>query len=152
MNGFIPQASAITFTVLLFFILGCAATSKMADELLELEKQRYQAMVETDLTLLDSMLDDDLIFTHASSMLDTKESFLKNLRSGRLNYKAIDIEDVEVRMHEGCGIVTGKSLLDIHSRGEDRKLQLRFTTVWLETSAGWKVVAYQSTRADSVDR
>jgi hypothetical protein len=103
-------------------------------------------MVETDLELLDSLLDDDLIFTHASAKLDTKESFMESLKLGSLTYKAIDIEDVEVRMHGSCGIATGTSLLDLHVRGEDRKLRLRFTTVWVEKPAGWKVVAYQSTR------
>jgi hypothetical protein len=139
--------SILTLTVLFSFVLACAAGLKTGADLLNLEKQRYQAMVKIDLELLDSLLDHDLIFTHASAKLDTKESFMNSLKSGNLVYKSIDLEDVEVRMHESAGIVTGKSLLDIHVRGEDRKLQLRFTTVWLEKSDGWKVVAYQSTRA-----
>ena len=137
----------ITMSLFFPFVLACAFSPESGTDLLELERQRYRAMVSTDMESLDSMLDDDLIFTHASSKLDTKESFMKSLRSGGLTYRAIDIEDVEVRMHGPCGIVTGKSLLDLQVQGEDRKLQLRFTTVWLEKSDGWKVVAYQSTRA-----
>lgn len=138
----------ISVALLLSFALACAGGSKEGINLLELEKQRYRAMVETDMELLDSILDSDLIFTHASAKLDTKESFMSSLRSGSLNYKAIDLEDLEVRMHGGCGIITGNSFLDIHVRGEDRKLKLRFTTVWVETQGSWKVVAYQSTRAE----
>jgi ketosteroid isomerase-like protein len=141
------HASIFSLVVFFSLVLACAVRSKTGTDLLELEKQRYQAMVNVDLELLDSMLDDDLIFTHASSKLDTKESFLESLKSGTLVYKAIDIGDVEIRMHDFAGVVTGESHLDIHVRGEDRKLQLRFTTVWLKKSDGWKVVAYQSTRA-----
>jgi len=138
----------VAMTLLLSFILAYASSSTEGSKLLELEKQRYHAMVKKDLEHLDSILDKDLIFTHASATVDTKESFMSNLGSGILNYKAIDLEDLEVRMHGACGIVTGKSYLDIHVRGEDRRLKLQFTTVWVENQGEWKVVAYQSTRAE----
>lgn len=141
----IRQASIMLVTLLLTFPLACGLGVEEVNELSKLENQRYQAMVHTDLELLDSMLDDGLIFTHASGKIDTKETFIKSLRSGTLTYKTIDLEDVEVRMYSSCGIVTGTSLLDINVKGEDRRLQLRFTTVWFKDQAGWKVVAYQST-------
>ena len=109
------QMMIIAITFLLSFILASASSSTEGSRLLELEKQRYRAMVKTDLELLDSILDEDLIFTHASATVDTKESFMSSLGSGTLNYKAIDLEDLEVRMHGACGIVTGKSFLDIHA-------------------------------------
>jgi len=135
------------FALPIMLALGCEQGASEETDLLSLENQRYQAMVQADMELLDAMLDDGLIFTHASGKIDTKSSFLKNLGSGNLIYKTIAIDDAAVRIYDSCGVVTGKSKLEINVRGEDRMLQLRFTTVWIEEESGWKVVAYQSTHA-----
>lgn len=135
------------FVLPIMLALGCDQGASGETDLLALENQRYQAMVGADMELLDAMLDDGLIFTHASGKIDTKESFLNTISSGDLSYKTIIIDDAAVRNYDSCRVVTGKSLLDVNVRGEDRKLQLRFTTVWVEEESGWKVVAYQSTKA-----
>ena len=134
-----------------FFQLACSGgTGKDSavdqETVLELEEQRYQAMVEQNVETLDSMLDDDLIFTHASGKIDTKATFLESLGSGTLIYKAVEIDNVKVRVYGDCGVINGESRLDLHVRGEDRTLNMLFTTVWVRDSNGWKVVAYQSTR------
>jgi ketosteroid isomerase-like protein len=141
------EVSILILALTLVLGPGCGQVAEGEGDLLKMENQRYQAMVQKDLKLLDSVLDDNLIFTHASGKIDSKESFIDSLNSGALVYKKIDIEDTEVRLYDSCGVVTGKSLLDIHVRGEDRKLQLRFTTVWVKDQGVWKVVAYQSTSA-----
>ena len=135
----------LIFAFPLLVTFGCARNQGTNIDLLALETQRYQAIVQSDIEFLDTLLDDRLIFTHASGKVDNKDSFFGSLTSGNLDYRTIDIEDAEVRMYESCGVVTGKSHLEINVRGEDRRLSLRFTTVWVQQGNDWKVVAYQST-------
>ena len=141
-------ASVITAcAIALVTTSGCASQMNKEIDLLTLEQQRYSAIVNGDVETLDVMLNDDLIFTHASGKIDTKESFIRSLKAGTLTYNKIDTEDIEVRLFDSCGIVTGKSILDITVRGEDRKLKLLFTTVWVSDQHGWTVAAYQSTQS-----
>ena len=81
-----------------------------------------------------------------SGKIDTKASFLEGVSSGALVYKSVDIDNVKVRIYGNCGVVNGESRLELHVRGEDRTLNLLFTTVWVRDPANWKVVTYQSTR------
>jgi ketosteroid isomerase-like protein len=116
-----------------------------AEEIRALEMQRYQAMVQGEFALLDTMLSDDLVFTHANGQIDVKKAFMDRLKSGILEYKSIETRDVKVRFYGTCSIVTGISLLNIKVKDEDRELPLRFTTVYVKQENQWRVVAYQST-------
>ena len=143
--GIAPETSILFITLLMTFAVGFGQASNHENELLTLENERYQAMVRTDLRFLDSILDEDLIFTHASGKIDSKSSLIESLSKGTLIYNQIEIHHPRVRRYGACGVVTGESLLDITVQGENRKLQLQFTTVWIEDQGRWKVVAYQST-------
>jgi len=144
-NTKIGPLAIMVVAIVLVTTNGCVSQANKETDLLALEKQRYTAIVNVDVETLDVILDDNMIFTHASGKIDTKESFLHSLGAGSLVYNKIDIEDIEVRLYDSCGIVTGKLLLDITVRGEGRKLELLFTTVWVSEQHGWKVAAYQST-------
>ena len=130
-----------------FFLLsaGCHAADAVDINLAELESQRYEAMVKQNTDFLESTLSDNLIFTHASAKIDTKESFLDTLSAGSLVYKSIETEDVKVKKFQSFGIVTGTSRLQLEINGKNRRLQLRFTSVWMQENGQWKIVAYQST-------
>ena len=58
----------------------------LEQEIHELENARYRAMVSNDLTTLEQLLSDDLIYTHSSARLDSKASYLNSLRSGKVRY------------------------------------------------------------------
>lgn len=140
------KLALMILTILLLSTQGCRSPISGDIDLLALEKQRYAAIVRADVESLNAILDDNMIFTHASGKIDSKESFITRLSAGDLTYNKIDIEDVEVRLYDSFGIVTGSSLLDVNVRGESRKLELLFMTVWIKDQHGWKVAAYQSTR------
>ncbi len=128
-------------------LTGIAVAENISDiEILSLERDRYDAMERADISALDAVLAEELIFTHASGKIDSKETFLKALASGGLDYRAIRTEDLEVRSYGALAVITGKSILDINVRGDARYLVLRFTSVWVQKPTGWQIVAYQSTR------
>ena len=72
---------------MLLLLVGSAASCAVAPgagtDLVALENSRYRAMVRVDIDRLDTLLDDDLIFTHASGKIDSKRTFLESLRSGK---------------------------------------------------------------------
>ncbi len=144
-NVRITALTIVGLGISVLIAMGCEGQTGGEVDLRALEMQRYSAIESGDAEALDAVLDDNLIFTHASGKIDSKESFISSLTSGNLTYNKIDLEDVEVRLYEKCGVVTGKSSLNITVKGEDRKLELLFTTVWVSDRSEWKVVAYQST-------
>ena len=49
---------------------------------IDLDKKRMTAMAQKDIAILSTLLSDDLVYTHSSARLDTKQSLIGNMESG----------------------------------------------------------------------
>jgi ketosteroid isomerase-like protein len=110
-----------------------------------LESRRYRAMCEADAKTLEELLADSLVYTHSYGGADSKASYLDGIRSKKWVYQAVErpIEDIQV--HGDCAVVTGQVRIELLSGGQPKKLNSRFTNVWVKGSQGWQMVAWQST-------
>jgi ketosteroid isomerase-like protein len=110
-----------------------------------LESRRYRAMCEADARTLEELLADSLVYTHSYGGADSKASYLDGIRSKKWQYKAVErpIEDIQV--HGDCAVVTGQVRIELLSGGQPKKLNSRFTNVWVKGRQGWQMVAWQST-------
>jgi len=110
-----------------------------------LESRRYSAMCEADAGTLDELLADSLVYTHSYGGADSKASYLDGIRSKKWIYQAVErpIEDIQV--HGDCAVVTGQVRIELLSSGQPKKLNSRFTNVWVKGPKGWQMVAWQST-------
>jgi len=68
-----------------------------AQMIIDLDRKRMQAMADTDIATLNTLLADDLIYTHSSARLDTKESLISNMQSGSTVYNAVEPSDVKAQ-------------------------------------------------------
>jgi ketosteroid isomerase-like protein len=110
-----------------------------------LESRRYRAMCEADAKTLEELLADSLVYTHSYGGADSKASYLDGIRSKKWQYQAVErpIEDIQV--HGDCAVVTGQVRIELLSSGQPKKLNSRFTNVWVKGRQGWQMVAWQST-------
>jgi ketosteroid isomerase-like protein len=110
-----------------------------------LESRRYRAMCEADAKTLEELLADSLVYTHSYGGADSKASYLDGIRSKKWQYRAVErpIEDIQV--HGDCAVVTGQVKIELLSDGKPKKLNSRFTNVWVKGGQGWQMVAWQST-------
>ena len=60
-----------------------------AQTIIDLDKKRMQAMAEKDFATLNAVLADDLIYTHSSARLDSKQSLIGNMQSGATVYTSV---------------------------------------------------------------
>jgi len=115
-----------------------------AQGILARDAARSRATIAGDLAALERLLHDDLTYAHSSGFTDTKRSFLDALATGRFRYRRIEHADETVRVYGGSALVTGRATIDIDVDGAPRTLRLAFLAVWVETSAGWQLAAWQS--------
>ena len=114
-------------------------------EILALEEKRFAAMVAGDVAALDALLDDGLVYTHSSGVVDDKASYLEAIGSGRTRYVSQKRFDERVRMRGDCALVTGRAEIEVEVNGVHKSLRLRYLDVWVKTPRGWKFAAWQST-------
>lgn len=115
-------------------------------EVLEADTGRYRATIDQDVSTLATFLGDDLVYTHSTSAVDSKASYLESIRSGRVMYRRTDRSDLKVSAYGCVGVVTGRGDFKVTIEGKDMDVQLRFTNVWVKRDAGWQMVAWESTR------
>lgn len=126
---------------------GPQQTPAAADDVLKREQQRIELLVAGKLDELAAMLSPTLTYIHSSAALDTKDTFLDGLRSGRLVYKGLKHRDVQVRFATpDVAILTGLSDVDVITGGQPQQVPLRFTIVYVRRNGTWMMEAWHSAR------
>ena len=98
-----------------------AATASAADAteqaVLAAHEKRRDATLAGDAAAVGSMMTDDLTFTHANAVVETKAEFLDALKTGRYQYKSLTTRNA------GCAsTATPNRLRDVsHCRDCDRE-------------------------------
>jgi len=115
-------------------------------EIRELETQRFRAMERVDVAALNRILSDDLIYTHANGLQQTKAELIGVLGSGDMKYESISTEDTRVRIYNETAVVTGRASMKIKARGEEQTFKLCYLDVYVKQGSRWQMVAWQSSR------
>jgi ketosteroid isomerase-like protein len=114
--------------------------------IVDLDRKRMQAMAAKDVATLDAVLADDLIYTHSSARLDTKQSLIGAMVSGTTVYTGVEPSDVKAQDLGDAVVLTGIAQIKVVSNGTPNAFSVRFTDVYARRNGGWQMVAWQSTR------
>ena len=121
----------------------------MADngqKIIELDRKRMQATVKQDYATLESIIADDLIYTHSTARIDTKESLIGNMKSGRTVYTGLEASDVVAQDLGDAVVLTGVARVNVTSNGNPVSFGIRFVNVYGNRGGEWKMVCWQSTK------
>jgi len=113
---------------------------------IDLDQKRMTAMAQKDISTLKTLLSDDLIYTHSSARLDTKQSLIGNTESGSTVYTAVEPSDVKAQDLGDAVVLTGSCRISVMSQGRPNSFSVRFTDVYANKGGQWQMVTWQSTR------
>ncbi|WP_210519087.1 nuclear transport factor 2 family protein [Hymenobacter terricola] len=119
-----------------------------------LERQRFEAQVSKDFTVLEKAFADDLIYIHSNGHQHNKSEYLQSIRSGESQYNKIDVEALAVRTYNDgkTAVVNGTVLITLANLpdGTPNLTHLKYVTVQVKDSEkGWQVVLWQSQKQAS---
>ena len=121
----------------------------MADNrqmIIDLDKKRMTAMAQKDVATLNALLADDLVYTHSTARLDTKQSLIGNMESGATVYTAVEPSDVKAQDLGDSVVLTGVAQIKVTANGTPNAFGVRFTDVYARRGGRWQMVTWQSTR------
>jgi ketosteroid isomerase-like protein len=110
-----------------------------------IHEHRRLATLAGDADGVGSMMTDDLTFTHANGVVESKAQFLDALKSGRLKYKTLTDEERQVRVHGDAGIVSGTCRIVVTASGTEFDIRVLFTELWVKKGTAWKMVLWHAT-------
>jgi ketosteroid isomerase-like protein len=136
----------------LFLTLLCAGATVVAaapeDAVKQAEKDWAVAVVKKDYTVLDRVFADDLQYTHSDGRLDTKQSYLESLKSGKQTYHAAEHQSIDVKMM-GKDVALVRAMLRMTAvSGTAQPTPANFSVlrVYRLRGGNWQMVAHQSAR------
>jgi Domain of unknown function (DUF4440) len=108
------------------------------------ENQRCMAMINNDSDALDALLDVDLIFSHATGAIDSKNAYLDKLKAGRIVYRRISWSEQNCLILIDAVVLSGRMTSLVEVEGKPKELDNRVLAVW-RLAGSWRLLAFQST-------
>ncbi|RYF68289.1 MAG: nuclear transport factor 2 family protein [Cytophagaceae bacterium] len=144
--------------LLLFFCLlattCCLAQSPQHKLLRSLDRKRFDALIEKDTVALGQLLANDLLYTHSSGVVESKQEFIHSIAVGRWNYQSIDTDSVAVRFYGPVAILTGRARVTLLIADKPTPITMMYTDVWhnkakpkkRRSMAKWQLVSWAAAR------
>lgn len=127
---------------------------KNLEEINRLEESLKQAMLSSNIELLDKLISPSLIFTNHLGQRITKQQDLDDHRSQRLKIDVLELSEQEISMHGETAIVSVKTRLEGKYNQQPAEGEFRFTRVWSRSktmpysshtgASRWQIVAGHS--------
>jgi ketosteroid isomerase-like protein len=141
-----------TWTILLCgaMLLTAADTgSKAEKEVLAAMDAWKQATLHKNRAALETLLHEDLTYSHSSAKNESKAEVIQSVTSGAASVEAIDFTDTTVRIYGNTALVKGNVAIRNNTGGKTTTANLNILHVWVKGPKGWKLVARQATRLPS---
>jgi hypothetical protein len=144
-SGFAVFA-VVTMTSVLFLNAPVFGEDTRAATLRAAELARFQANDDANAKVLRELLDDDLEYVHSNGELDSKQSFISSLESGKRDYVSSQPTIESIRFLGDIAIIRGKARVTVADGGTSRDLHIGYTDVWVHKKGHWKMTAWRSAR------
>lgn len=115
-------------------------TEVSVENVLAYENRLYKAMKESDTTMLDLLLHDDLLFTIPTGEVITKEKDLKNYREGIIEIEELIPQTESLNIIEDTAVITLTIILKGKFRGNSFETQYRYIRFWKSIENELKVI------------
>jgi hypothetical protein len=144
LSRFTLIAALLTLWVFKSYVVWSQTSTETA--VVNIEKERFAALVSKDYAYLDKVLAHDLYYCHSNGLIDTKSSFVQSIKDGKLTYQEMVPEELKVRIYGKTAVITGQCAAKVLSNGQQLNTRFRFTDVYVKNKAGWQMVSWQSLR------
>lgn len=115
--------------------------SKIEAEIVACEQQLYTAQISSNVSLLQELLCDELVFVGPSGEIFTKQMDLELHRSGSIKITKLEPQEQEIRCLNGAAVTVTKIFLAGTFQGASFAGDFRYTRIWHQTEKGWRILA-----------
>jgi hypothetical protein len=122
-----------------------ASTPSAEQELIKLSKDKWQWMAERNVEALDKLFAEEAIFVHMGATM-TKSQELDTIKSGFIQYKDAQIQEVSVRFVGTTAILLNKIRLVAVVGGNEVVNPFNVTEVYVKLDGAWKLASLSFTR------
>lgn len=129
-----------------YLVKTAAADETLREEVLRASDDREQALAKGDLTALDRIDADDLVYTNWRGVTLTKAEHQAEIKARNISFQTdFKHADVQVTLHGDTGIVTGVSTTKVQYKGNTMNGSRKFVNVFAKEDGRWRCVVHFET-------
>ena len=135
----------IIMAFMLFSVIACDQnnTKNMDDkeQIVNLYRQMYQAMIAKDIAALDTILADGSVLVHMTGTRQPKKQYLHEIENGTLNYYSVEDDEITITVDGMTAEMTGRSRVNAAVYGGGRHTwRLQMKSKLTKTDGRWQFV------------
>jgi uncharacterized protein (TIGR02246 family) len=131
----------------LVLALAVVALGAVEDEIRSVDQQWAEAAKSADAAQLNRLLSNDLVYLHATGVVDDKTSYIDKVKSKRQKYDGIVHSNVRVKVFGGhTAVLTARMRMHGTNAAGPFDDQVLMTHVWVKANGAWQLVAHQTTK------
>jgi hypothetical protein len=131
----------IIYTLIFFFSSLVVLAQSEAAKVNALHKQKFEWLVINNIDSMTYLLGDQVSYVHSNGWLQNREEVLNDMKSGKLQYKSIVVEESNVNLVEQTAIVTGKGTFTGRVNTTEFSMRLLYTEVYVKVNSHWKLIS-----------
>ncbi len=134
-------------TLFLFLILSAILfAASPEDEIRTAEKQWSQALEKRNLPELEKIFTPGLIYAHATGLIQDRQQFLDQVKSGNRRYEAVKQERIRIVSYGDSAVAHSiMRMIGVNDKGpfNDHVMMMHF---WVKQGGQWHLAAHQTTK------
>ena len=139
--------------IFIFFQLNLDAVAQLSGQdpalvklIDDLNRKIDRAVVSKDFSVLEQYYGDDFVFTHATGLVDSKNSWIESIKKNK-GYAAREHDSTIVELHKDLAIIEGKLTVSRLAPAKDgtTKYSLKYIRVFALRKKNWQMISHRST-------
>ncbi|MEP7002617.1 MAG: nuclear transport factor 2 family protein [bacterium] len=111
------------------------------DSLRACESALRQAQLTSDVSTLDRLIDDELVFTGPDGAIYGKQDDLNAHRNGMIRITRLEPSEERIQRFGSLAVISVRMEMAGSFQGAPFEGSFRYTRVWCERPDGWRIVA-----------
>ncbi len=134
--------------LLLFFLFPVSvfAQSKAEKEVLTLHYKKFEWLTGKNYDSLRGVLHQELAYIHSNGWNQNAAEVIDDLKSGKLHYGEVKIEEASSKESGNCVVITGKGEFTGTMEGKAFSIPLRYTEVYVLENNAWLLLQRHACR------
>jgi len=130
-------------------IVGTQAFSQTAEaeKVNQLHRKKFDWLINRKYDSLNWLMDEQVKYIHSNGWIQSKGEVVDDLKSGKLNYTSVVVEESSVSYFNQSAVVTGKGIFKgLMTDKSEFAIHLLYTEVYVRQKKQWKLVSRQATK------
>lgn len=135
--------------LLILLIVGTQAFSQTAEaeKVNQLHRKKFDWLINRKYDSLNWLMDEQVKYIHSNGWIQSKGEVVDDLKSGKLNYTSVVVEESSVSYFNQSAVVTGKGIFKgLMTDKSEFAIHLLYTEVYVRQKKQWKLVSRQATK------